>query len=532
MQYRSSWMTEELDVFREQFRKFLAKDLAPHAEKWRAQKMVDRSAWRALGEMGALLPSVPEAYGGLGASFAYDAAVIEDIETVVPEVTTGVSVHSAIVAHYILNYGSEEQKLRWLPKMASGEFVGAIAMTEPGTGSDLQGVRTTARKQGNNYVINGQKTFITNGQAADLIIVVARTGGPGAKGLSLIVLETEGNEGFRRGRNLDKIGLHASDTSELFFDNAVAPPENLLGAEEGNGFVQLMQQLPQERLSLAVGAVASMERAVKLTADYTKERTGVRQAHHRIPEHRVQAGRTQDRGHDRARLRRLVHRTPRRRRTRYRHRLDGEMVVFAEAGRDRGRMPAAPWRLRLHAGISDLADVRGRADPEDLRRHQRDHEAADRAIAVAPASARSQRLQSRLRDDAAGLWRRQEAQQGNRGIRLLRIFRQRAFEKRRRLNVSRDRTDEIGARHIDQFGDLAGCKAIDAADHFELVLLDGCVEDRRGRFQLGDVIDHVLADGVVERISALLCRRLHRGRNRSHQRRNVSRQAACCPSGI
>ena len=272
MQYRSSWMTEELDTFRDQFRKYLAKDLAPHAEKWRSQKLVDRSAWRGLGEMGALLPSVPEEYGGLGATFAYDAAVLEDIESVVPEVTTGVSVHSAIVAHYILNYGSEEQKLRWLPKMASGEFVGAIAMTEPGTGSDLQGVKTTARKQGNNYVINGQKTFITNGQAADLIIVVARTGGPGAKGISLIVLETEGNEGFRRGRNLDKIGLHASDTSELFFDNAVAPPENLLGAEEGNGFVQLMQQLPQERLSLAVGAVASMERAVKLTADYTKER--------------------------------------------------------------------------------------------------------------------------------------------------------------------------------------------------------------------------------------------------------------------
>ena len=272
MTYRSSWMTEELDVFRDQFRRFLAKDLAPHADKWRQQKLVDRSAWRALGEMGALLPSVPEAYGGLGASFAYDATVIEDIESVVPEVTTGVSVHSGIVAHYILNYGSEEQKMRWLPKMASGEFVGAIAMTEPGTGSDLQGVRTTAKKQGNNYVINGQKTFITNGQAADLIIVVARTGGPGAKGLSLIVVEAAGNDGFRRGRNLDKIGLQASDTSELFFDNAVVPPENLLGGEEGSGFVQLMQQLPQERLLLAIGAVASMERAVRLTVDYTKER--------------------------------------------------------------------------------------------------------------------------------------------------------------------------------------------------------------------------------------------------------------------
>jgi len=266
-------MTEELDTFRDQFRKFLAKDLAPHADKWRAQKLVDRSAWRALGEMGALLPSVPEAYGGLGTSFAYDAAVLDDLESTVPELTTGVSVHSAIVAHYILNYGSEEQKKRWLPKMASGEMVGAIAMTEPGTGSDLQAVKTTAKKQGNSYVINGQKTFITNGQAADLVIVVARTGGAGSKGISLIVVETEGAEGYRRGRNLDKIGLHASDTSELFFDNVTVPPENLLGGEEGNGFVQLMQQLPQERLSLAIGAVAAMERAVKITADYTRERT-------------------------------------------------------------------------------------------------------------------------------------------------------------------------------------------------------------------------------------------------------------------
>ncbi|MGY3482980.1 acyl-CoA dehydrogenase [Bradyrhizobium sp. USDA 4011] len=273
MHYRSSWMTEELDTFRDQFRKFLAKDLAPHAEKWREQKLVDRFAWRALGEMGALLPSVPEAYGGLGASFAYDAAVLDDLESTVPELTTGVSVHSAIVAHYIVNYGSEEQKQRWLPKMASGEMVGAIAMTEPGTGSDLQAVKTTAKKQGNSYVINGQKTFITNGQAADLVIVVARTGAPGAKGISLIVVETAGAEGYRRGRNLDKIGLHASDTSELFFDNVTVPPENLLGNEEGNGFVQLMQQLPQERLSLAIGAVASMERAVEITAEYTKART-------------------------------------------------------------------------------------------------------------------------------------------------------------------------------------------------------------------------------------------------------------------
>ncbi|MGO3928205.1 acyl-CoA dehydrogenase family protein [Rhodopseudomonas pseudopalustris] len=272
MQYRSPWMTEELETFRDQFRRFLAKDLAPHADKWRAQKMVDRSAWLKLGEMGALLPSIPEAYGGLGATFAYDAAVFEDMEAIVPDALSGVTVSSGIVAHYILHYGSEQQKQRWLPGMARGELIGAIAMTEPGTGSDLQSIRTTAKLDGDNYVINGQKTFITNGQTADLIVVVARTGGTGGKGLSLIVLETKDNPGFKRGRNLDKIGLHASDTSELFFENAVAPRENLLGGEEGKGFAQLMQQLPQERLIIAVGAVAAMERAVRLTAEYTKER--------------------------------------------------------------------------------------------------------------------------------------------------------------------------------------------------------------------------------------------------------------------
>lgn len=272
MEYRSPWMTEELDTFRDQFRKFLAKDLAPHGDKWRKQKMVDRSAWLKLGEMGALLPSVPEQYGGLGASFAYNAAVYEDMEKIVPDALSGVTVSSGIVAHYILNYGSEEQKRRWLPGMARGELIGAIAMTEPGTGSDLQSVRTTAKLDGDDYVLNGQKTFITNGQNCDLIIVVARTGGAGAKGLSLIVLETKDNPGFKRGRNLDKIGLHASDTSELFFENARTPKENLLGGEEGKGFVQLMQQLPQERLIIAIGAVAAMERAVALTSEYTRER--------------------------------------------------------------------------------------------------------------------------------------------------------------------------------------------------------------------------------------------------------------------
>ncbi|MCB1412567.1 MAG: acyl-CoA dehydrogenase family protein [Xanthobacteraceae bacterium] len=278
MAYRSPWMTEELDTFRDSFRRFLTKDLAPRTEQWRKDKIIDRQAWRALGEMGALLPSVPEAYGGLGASFAFDAAIHEDIESIVPEFSTPYGVHSNIVAHYINNYGNDEQRKRWLPKLASGEWVGAIAMTEPGTGSDLQAVRTRATRQGNAYQVNGAKTFISNGQLADLVVVVARTSdAPGAKGISLLVLEADGNDGFKRGRNLDKIGLHASDTSELFFDNAFVPAENLLGAEEGQGFVQLMQQLPRERLGLAISAVAALERAVQITVDYTKERKAFNQ---------------------------------------------------------------------------------------------------------------------------------------------------------------------------------------------------------------------------------------------------------------
>jgi acyl-CoA dehydrogenase len=272
MAYQSAWMNADLSAFRDQFRRFLIADMAPKAESWRRAKMVERDAWRALGRIGALLPSVPEAYGGGGGTFASEAAVIEDIASLVPEMATGVSVHSAIVAHYILNYGSHEQKLRWLPKMASGEFIGAIAMTEPGAGSDLQAVRTSAKKVGNSYRLDGQKTFITNGHAADLVIVVARTGEAGAKGLSLLVLETAGCDGFRRGRSLDKIGLHASDTAELFFEDAIVPPENLLGGEEGRGFAQLMQQLPQERLALALASVAAMESAIALTVDYTKQR--------------------------------------------------------------------------------------------------------------------------------------------------------------------------------------------------------------------------------------------------------------------
>lgn len=273
MTYRSSWMTPDLDIFRETFRRYLATNLSPRARQWRANKMIDRDAWLALGEMGALCPDMPEEYGGLGGTFAHVAAVIEDLEYEVPEMALPVAVHNAIVTQYVLHFGSHEQKQRWLPGLATGRLIGAIAMTEPGGGSDLRALRTRAIRDGSAYSLNGAKTFITNGQIADLIIVAAKTDpDQGTKGISLLMLETDGSDGFRRGRNLDKIGMHASDTSELFFDNAIVPAENLLGGEEGRGFYQMMELLPKERLAIAVSAVAAMERMMQLTTDYTKER--------------------------------------------------------------------------------------------------------------------------------------------------------------------------------------------------------------------------------------------------------------------
>ena len=273
--YTSPWMDEELHIMRDAVARFLQKEFVPSMEKWEKQGFVDRDAWLKAGQAGLLCASIPAEYGGGGGNFKHEMVLVEELSYA--NITGfGNGVHSGIVAHYINSYATEEQKQNWLPKMASGEIVSAIAMTEPGAGSDLQAVKTSAIRDGDHYVLNGQKTFLTNGMSANLICVVTKTDpAETAKGISLIVVETEAVEGaggFSRGRNLEKLGLKAQDTAEIFFDDVKVPVGNLLGTVEGKGFVQLMEQLPQERLIIAAGACAAIEKALRITSEYVKER--------------------------------------------------------------------------------------------------------------------------------------------------------------------------------------------------------------------------------------------------------------------
>ncbi len=269
--YESPWMNDDLRMFRKSVREFVQKEFAPHQDRWREQHRPDAEAWTAAGSTGILLPDIPEEYGGGGGTFAHEAVVIEELAHA--GVNFGSNVHS-IVAHYILAYGDPEQKSKCLPRMAAGELVGAIAMTEPAAGSDLAGIKTTARRDGNHYVINGSKTFITNGWHAGIICLAVKTDPKvgGMKGMSLVIVETKNLNGYRVGRSLEKIGRQAQDTCELFFDDVRIPISNLLGAAEGKGFTQMMDQLPFERLSIGVGAVSTSELAVAITTKYAKDR--------------------------------------------------------------------------------------------------------------------------------------------------------------------------------------------------------------------------------------------------------------------
>ena len=259
------------ELFRDNVRRFFRTELEPRVEEWENAGIVPRKFWRDAGELGLLCCGIPEEYGGPGADFKYNMICSEEIGYAIGGGSCGFSLQSDITAYYILNHASEELKLRWLPGMVSGEVISAIAMTEPGAGSDLQAIRTTAIRDGDEYILNGQKTFITNGQHADLCIVVCKTDPElGSKGISLLIVET-GLAGYEKGRNLDKIGQKAADTSELFFSDVRVPAENLLG-EEGEGFKYLMDELPRERLTVAFRAWAEAQKAYDLTVEYTKER--------------------------------------------------------------------------------------------------------------------------------------------------------------------------------------------------------------------------------------------------------------------
>jgi acyl-CoA dehydrogenase len=270
-EYRSPWLDDELESFRGTVRRFVTDVLAPREPAWQAAHRVDAASWREMGDMGLLLCATPDDYGGSGGTFAHDCIVFEEL-AYAGVASFGKSVHN-ICAHYVERYGTEAQKRRWLPRLAQGELIGAIAMSEPSAGSDLQGIRTRAVRDGEAWVLNGSKTFITNGQVANLLLVVAKTdAGAGAKGISLVMVETDGLAGFRRGRTLDKIGMPGQDTAELFFDDCRVPVDALLGEVEGTGFAQMMDELPYERTIVALYAVAVMERAVRVTTEYARER--------------------------------------------------------------------------------------------------------------------------------------------------------------------------------------------------------------------------------------------------------------------
>ena len=270
---KASFFTEEHELFRKSLRKMLDKEAYPFFDQWEVNREIPKDFWLKMGSNGFLCPWVDEAYGGLGLDFSYSMILNEELERVGQGVSSGICLHSDIVSPYISSLGTEEQKQKWLPSCVSGDLITAIGMTEPGAGSDLAGVKTTARKDGDFYILNGEKTLITNGQIADIVVVVCKTDSnaePAHRGISLLVVE-KGTEGFSYGKKLNKIGMHSGDTSELIFEDVKVPVANLLG-EEGKGFYYLMQNLQQERLVVAIQCQVEAEEMLRITMDYVKNR--------------------------------------------------------------------------------------------------------------------------------------------------------------------------------------------------------------------------------------------------------------------
>ena len=391
VKYQRTLFEPEHELFRESYRAFLDRHVAPYHEEWEKAKIVDRGVWLEAGKQGFLGMAVPEEYGGGGnPDFRYNTIVTE--ETAAGRYSgIGFGLHNDIVAPYLLALANEEQKQRWLPKFCTGELITAIAMTEPGTGSDLQGIKTRAVKQGDHYVLNGSKTFITNGINSDLVIVVAQTDpDKGAQGFSLLVVE-RGMEGFERGRHLDKIGLDAQDTAELSFTDVHVPAENLLG-EEGMGFIYLMQNLPQERIIIAIMAAAAMESVLDGDAAIHQGAQGFWQADRQLPKQPVRAGRAGDRGHRGAHHGRRVHRAAPGGEADGRTGRDGQVVFHRKAGAFDRPLPATARWIRLHARIPRCPRLSRRSGADDLRRHDRNHEGDHRSqpgciTAASPAGA-------------------------------------------------------------------------------------------------------------------------------------------------
>ena len=358
---------EDQEAFRATVRRFMEDEIAPNAAQWDRDKIVPREVWPKAGELGMLCPTVPEEYGGLGLDFRYNAIVDEEA-AYHGGAPLGFSLQSDIVCNYLVAYGSKEQKEHWLPKMVSGEVITAIAMTEPGVGSDLQSITTTAIKDGNHYVVNGSKTYITNGQNADLVLVCAKTdphATPGWKGVSIILVEAD-RDGFARGKNLDKIGQDAADTSEMFFNDVRVPITNCLG-EEGKGFVYLMSELPQERLSIAVSAQASAQKGVRRHGGLREGQESVRKVRVRLPEHPLHARRPEDQAAGRLGASGLGAGPAGGRRADPRRGRGRQAVAHGVAVGGHGQVPATARRRGLHERIPDRADVEGGAGDPHFR---------------------------------------------------------------------------------------------------------------------------------------------------------------------